>query len=251
MSRRSRLHVAIFRELKKLLFRGEWPNDVTIMLTCRMIIGTMKAWIVLVSLCQISCGNPDKTVSPTENITADAVNRFDASSDLDGYLKVGSGSWSISDGHLLISADTDHEFSSLKTQSIFEDDYVTWVDVEWIEGDDRAYYGLFVNSIQGHSYGFVINRLGSFFVGRWDGIDGLFGNAPATLVERTWHESHHGTVRLAVDVAGPRYEFYVGANRVAVVVDSTYSRGSVEVAVEGVQTVAFDDFSIAVRQHLR
>jgi hypothetical protein len=182
---------------------------------------------------------------------ADYVARFNDESEISTWLKGSQGTWIIEDGRLIVSGGITGGIMLILPNAEFGDDYVIWVDTEWISGASSFGYGLHFAQTSDTGYAFEISADGSFSVARWDG--GTFRDNPA-IVLHDWerHSSivRKGKNRLRIDVIGSTLTLYINSIEVASIVDSTYSGGRVGIGVAELQQVAFDNLSIAERSPL-
>jgi hypothetical protein len=183
---------------------------------------------------------------------ADYVMRFDKRVDIATWSKSDQGTWIIEDGRLIVSGGITGSIMEIIANRQFDDDYVLWVDTEWISGISNNAYGLRFAQSGGKGYAFSLSASGSFIVSRWDGGTTGGGNFPIELIDWEAHPSivRRGKNRLRVDVTGSTFTFYINSIEVASIVDSTHSGGRVGVGVSALQQVAFDNLSIAERSPL-
>ncbi len=157
--------------------------------------------------------------------------------------------WKVEDGQLKMSGGITGAIMRVIPRREFSDDYVVWVDTEWISGEENSTYGIFYGASNGRGYGFNISASGGFIVSRWDGKE---ENVSVPIYDWKGHSSiaKNGKNRLRIDVAGFKHTYYINSIAVASIVDSTYSDGRVGIGVSALQQVAFDNLSVAERSPL-
>ena len=126
----------------------------------------------------------------------------------------------------------------------FTSDLDISVDTEWLGGIDNYYYGILFRLSSKGAYGFGIASNGGHWVGELD----KDMEAWEKLIDWTFTSAinKEGKNTLRIITSRSRFEFYINGVMVNSITDDTLTEGYMELFVDNLQEVAFDNLVVKV-----